>query len=251
MSLLKDRLDARQKLRVSSLFQRTAIPVGVDIGRRRVRVAAFVMGEAGPTVSRLLDSVLPAGMITSEGIIDPEGVAEEVARLIESAGIRRGRAAVAVAGGDVFLRRVPMPRTSRQEALRQVQANPSLRPSYLDIESTKIEIDILDKGEGNRPMQILMAVAKRDAIRARQRVVLDAGLALGAVDVDSCALFNLFRHCRPELSGQRCTLVHIGDEWSLVTVIDERGLEVARRADIGVATLVAAMIEAGFQEGKA
>lgn len=217
-----------------------ATAVGLDIGSRRIKAAVLSMGERGVVVEKLVEAPVPPAMASGGAILDPEGLTEEIARLFSEAGIKRPRVTIMVGGSDTFVRRLAMPRMSYQDALRTLPQNQSLRLP-IDPANNKIDVFIIDpNGEGNA-MQAIVVAAKKESIITRQKIALEAGATLYAVDVDAFALFNVFEHCHGDLLRERATLVDIGYEKSLVVVIDKRAPMVARHAYVGISHLVEQM----------
>jgi Tfp pilus assembly PilM family ATPase len=151
-----------------------------------------------------------------------------------------------VGGADAYIRRFGMPRGPKLEALRQVPGHREFKMANLDPEHTAFDLDIVDVAGSGAQMQVIAVAAKKEAIRQRQRVAVEAGLSIAAVDAEAFALFNLFEHCLPDRVGQPVTLLHIGSDRSLIVVADEGAPLVARPFDSGVSGLVERLTTGGI-----
>lgn len=211
--------------------------IGIDLGSRRIKLAVVVAAEQGIVVDRLAELLVPPAMASGGAILDPEGLTEELARLFAEIEVRKPHVTLMVGGNDTFVRRLAMPRMSPQEALRQLPHNQSLRLP-IDPANNKLDIFVLDPDGDPNTMQTLIVAARKESILVRQRIAIEAGATLHAVDVDAFALFNVFEHCHSELLRDRATLVEVGYEKSLIVVVDRGSPSVARNAHIGISHLI-------------
>lgn len=211
--------------------------VGIDIGNYAIKLAILSNNRGRVRIEQLASVPIPPSMISSGLILDGEGLTEEIAGLFQRAGVRRDRVVLAVGGNDVFVRRVSIPRMSYAEAVRQIPQNSSLKLG-IDPESHKVDIHIIDPDGQGATMLAIVVAARKDAIENRQRVVLDAGAMVHAVDVGVFAIFNAFAYCHSDSVQLRCTLLDIGHESSQIVILDRGAPAVARTVDVGVSHLI-------------
>jgi type IV pilus assembly protein PilM len=84
-----------------------------------------------------------------------------------------------------------------------------------------LDFQILDP-EGDDPeMSVLLVAAKRDLIENKLRLLTDAELAPGVVDVDAFALHNAFELNYPEAMRGVVGLVNIGHEVTNINILDD------------------------------
>ena len=103
-----------------------------------------------------------------------------------------------------------------------------------DIKSVELDFQILDPdGEGTE-MQVLLVAAKRELIDNKLRLLTDAGLTPGIVDVDAFALHNAFEVNHPDAMSGIVALVNIGHEVTNINILDD-GIPILTR-DITVGT---------------
>ncbi len=87
------------------------LTVGVDLGKRTIKVAAVRQGEP-PRLVSTADYPAPTGAIDGGGaILDSLAAVDALRAALRQAGIRGGRAVVGMGGRNVIVRRRPTSRT--------------------------------------------------------------------------------------------------------------------------------------------
>lgn len=211
--------------------------IGLDIGNDTIKLAVLANHKGQVRIERLISVPTPPSVLASGIIFDHDGLVAEIAGLLQRTGEKRNRVALALGGNDVFVLRVSIPRMSYAEALRQIPQNANLRLG-IDPDVHKVDIHIVDSDAQGASMLVLVVAARKDAIENRQRVVMDAGAQIAAVDVGAFAVFNAFEHCNPDAARTRCTLLDLGHESSQIIVLDRGAPAIARSIDLGVAHLM-------------
>jgi type IV pilus assembly protein PilM len=103
-----------------------------------------------------------------------------------------------------------------------------------DMESVELDFQILDPDAEGLEMQVLLVAAKRELVEAKLRLIADAGLQPGVVDVDAFALHNAFEVNHPDAMQGVVGLVNIGHEVTNVNILDD-GVPILTR-DLTVGT---------------
>lgn len=233
-----DRLREQASDRVEGLLNRSLMGgssagLGVDVGRRRVKIAQLKVESGQRVVSKLVDEPV-SRHLTQQGVFsDPEGLADEIAQMLEAEDLQRARGCIMIGGQDVMIRTIKMPRMGREEALRALPNTQEL-PMKLSPEAFQFDLVILDPEASTNRMKVVVVAAKKEAVRARQEAALEAGLEVTAVDVDALALYNLFEHCHPEQVARGTVMVaNIGYKGSFLIGINNGELVVARNLRVG------------------
>jgi type IV pilus assembly protein PilM len=218
--------------------RRSRPAVGIDLGSRRIKAAMLEERAGALVLTRLVDEAIPGAFIAGSDVLDPEGLSEELRRIAGDYGLSRSEAVIMVGGENVIVKRLQVPRSPRDQAWRQLPANPlfvKMLPG--DPQNLHYDLDVLDPDGRDLHMNVLVAIAKKDAIRLRQKVVVDAGMSVRAVDVDAFALFNVAKHCMPA-ALERAAILNIGHEASLLLVIEDGQPVLARHLPVGLSQLV-------------
>jgi type IV pilus assembly protein PilM len=83
-------------------------------------------------------------------------------------------------------------------------------------------------------MSVLLVAAKRELIESKMRILTDAGLDGGVVDVDAFALHNAFELNHPNAMQGIVALVNMGHEVTNINILDD-GIPILTR-DIALGT---------------
>jgi type IV pilus assembly protein PilM len=102
------------------------------------------------------------------------------------------------------------------------------------MESVELDFQILDPDDDGVEMSVLLVAAKRELIESKLRVLTDAGLEPGMVDVDAFALHNAFEINYPDAMRGIVALVNIGHDVTNINILDD-GVPILTR-DITVGT---------------
>jgi type IV pilus assembly protein PilM len=102
------------------------------------------------------------------------------------------------------------------------------------MESVEMDFQILDPEASGVEMSVLLVAAKRELIESKMRILTDAGLLPGVVDVDAFALHNAFEVNYPNAMQGVVSLVNIGHEVTNINILED-GVPILTR-DIAVGT---------------
>jgi type IV pilus assembly protein PilM len=201
-----------------ALFGRKKTTVGLDIGSGLVKVAV---------VPLLADAIV-------EGeVMDPGIVAEAIQSALAAAGVKGKQVVTAVGGRDVIIKRIQIERVKEQQA-RELMRWEAEQHVPFDMESVELDFQILDPDDDGVEMSVLLVAAKRELIESKLRVLTDAGLEPGMVDVDAFALHNAFEINYPDAMRGIVALVNIGHDVTNINILDD-GVPILTR-DITVGT---------------
>jgi type IV pilus assembly protein PilM len=139
----------------------------------------------------------------------------------------------AVGGRDVIIKRIQIERVKEQQA-RELMRWEAEQHVPFDMESVELDFQILDPDDDGVEMSVLLVAAKRELIESKLRVLTDAGLEPGLVDVDAFALHNAFEINYPDAMRGIVALVNIGHDVTNINILDD-GVPILTR-DITVGT---------------
>lgn len=162
--------------------------VGVDLGRRTIKVAAVRDGKPPRLVYAAVHPT-PEGTIDGGAIRNASGLADALRAALRSAGIRRGRAVLGMGGRTALVRTLTLPPMPEDELKNAVRWEAE-RHLPLRIEEAVLDAQVLREvtEDGQRRVEVLMAaVPERDALLYYQ-VARAAGLEVTALEVSSLAL---------------------------------------------------------------
>src|SRR6476646_5410274 len=216
-----------------ALFGRKKTTIGLDIGSGLIKVAVIDHGRGEPELTKVAIMPLIADAIVEGEVMDAGLVTEAVRNAIDAAGIKSKQVVTAVGGRDVIIKKIQIERVREQQA-RELMRWEAEQHVPFDMESVEMDFQILDPEASGVEMSVLLVAAKRELIESKMRMLTDAGLEPGVVDVDAFALHNAFEVNYPSAMQGVVSLVNIGHEVTNIN-IREDGVPILTR-DIAVGT---------------
>ena len=216
-----------------ALFGRKKTTVGLDIGSGLVKVAVVDHSRKQPELVKVAVVPLLADAIVEGEVMDPGIVAEAIQSALAAADVKGKQVVTAVGGRDVIIKRIQIERVKEQQA-RELMRWEAEQHVPFDMESVELDFQILDPDDDGVEMSVLLVAAKRELIESKLRVLTDAGLEPGMVDVDAFALHNAFELNYPEAMRGIVALVNIGHDVTNINILDD-GVPILTR-DITVGT---------------
>ena len=212
---------------------RSKTTVGLDIGSGLIKVAVVDHGRSEPELVKVAIAPLIADAIVEGEVMDPGIVAEAIQSAMTAAGVKVKQVVTAVGGRDVIIKKIQIERVKEQQA-RELMRWEAEQHVPFDMESVELDFQILDPDADGLEMSVLLVAAKRELVESKLRVLQDAGLQAGVVDVDAFALHNAFELNHPDAMTGVVALVNVGHEVTNINVLEE-GVPILTR-DLAVGT---------------
>src|SRR3954454_19944591 len=217
-----------------ALFGRSKTTVGLDIGSGLIKVAVIDHSKKEPELVRVAVVPLLADAIVDGEVMDPGIVSEAIQSALAAADVAKAKTVVTAVGGrDVIIKKIQIERVKEAQA-RELMRWEAEQHVPFDMESVELDFQILDPDADGVEMSVLLVAAKRELVESKVRVLTDAGLEPGIVDVDAFALHNAFEINYPEAMRGIVALVNIGHEVTNINILDD-GVPILTR-DISVGT---------------
>lgn len=182
-----------------------ALPLGIDIGTTRVRVAQAERTSHGARIRAVAVRDVSAGSSTSGAVADPEYVAALLEDAIAELGTPQRRCVCALGEPDALLRPLRLPKMTGHERERAARFEASRFIDY-PVDEAVVRIHPIDAGSG----VWALGIARSSALVTRMAALRAARLRPVAVDHESCALARAL----PEFDaivdvGHHRTSVHV------------------------------------------
>jgi type IV pilus assembly protein PilM len=216
-----------------ALFGRSKTSIGLDIGSGLIKVAVIDHSKKEPELVRVAVVPLLADAIVEGEVMDPGIVTEAIQSALAAAGVKAKNIVTAVGGRDVIIKKIQIERVKEAQA-RELMRWEAEQHVPFDMESVELDFQILDPDADGVEMSVLLVAAKRELIEAKMRILTDAGIDGGMVDVDAFALHNAFELNYPNAMQGIVALVNIGHEVTNINILDE-GIPILTR-DIALGT---------------
>ena len=217
-----------------ALFGRKRTTIGLDVGSGLIKVAVVDHGKGEPELAKVaILPLLPDAIVDGE-IMDPSIVAEAIQGAVAAAGVKaKNNVVTAVGGRDVIVKKIQIDRVKESE-VRDLMRWEAEQHVPFDMESVELDFQILDPDAEGLDMSVLLVAAKRELVENKLRLLTDAGMAPAMIDVDAFALHNAFQVNYPRAMHGVVGLVNIGNEVTIVNVLDD-GVPILTR-DLTVGT---------------
>ncbi|HUA09830.1 MAG TPA: pilus assembly protein PilM [Candidatus Acidoferrales bacterium] len=212
------------------------LPLGVDIGITRLRVA---LGEAGAQGAVRLRAVVsrdvPDEAVGALGVEQAELVAAVIEEILLELGTRESRCVLALSAPACVLRTVRLPKMSWAERLRAARFEAQRFATWdMGSEDSVVRVHPLDRTKGI----YAIGVARKRSVDARVSVARMAGLRAIAVDHDALAMRRIFGECDAvvDIGSDRSSLHVFGPAGPLTLVAASGGATITQgiAADLSI-----------------
>lgn len=179
------------------------LPLGVDIGATRVRIAQAYTECGDPRIHAVAVRDISEGVASSGVVADIAHVAALLEDALDELGARARRCVIAIGAPDAVLRSVRFPKMSAFERERSARFE-AQRYAGFSIEEAAVRVHPVG---GNRDLW-MVGVARNAAILTRCAALRAAKLKPLAIDHEACALTRTFPHYDAvlDIGHRRCTL---------------------------------------------
>ena len=169
-----------------------ALPLGIDLGSTRARIAAGEMNREGHVrIRAIVARDVPHDAVTLE-VEQPELVAAVIEEMVAEIGSRERRCVLSIGAPACVLRTVRFPRMSWPERIRASRFE-ARRYAGWDVDQVRsiVRLHPFDRAAGT----FAIGVARAASVDSRVQAVRIAGLRALAVDHDAVAMRRLFSDC--------------------------------------------------------
>ena len=204
--------------------------VGIDIGSSAVKVASLKRTGNAYHLENLGIEYLPPDCIVDGVIISKIPVADAIARIFKSKGIRNRQIATSISGSSVIVKKVALPAQMEDELEESIQWEAEQYIPF-DIADVNLDYQIVGPAEGNR-VEVILVAAKREKIADQTGVISMAGRVPKVVDIDAFALQNVYEVNYEPQPSTVAALLNIGSSVMNINIV--RGAEFLFTRDIAM-----------------
>jgi len=198
------------------MAEKVKYAAGVDVGSRSVKV---VLGVPGPDGFRVLSVAVEEFGEGKGGREAPmERVAEAIAAASAKAGVADAFVATGLAGRNVVVRFIELPRMSQQDAAGAISYEAEQFIPF-DTSECLMDYQVLDPEGTSRRMAAVIVAAKRDYVEERMEALTKAGLQPRVVDVEAFAALNAFTRKRRWQDGETVGVVNLGAQITSLCIL--------------------------------
>ncbi len=193
--------------------------LGLDIGSSCVKAVEVAPRGNGFELLHLGVAPLPHDAIVEGAFLNASAIADAIREAIQKSGSKAKQAAAAVAGHSVIVKKITVPSMTAAELEESIRWEAEQYIPF-DVNEVNLDFEILQPGDAERPMEVLLVAAKRDMIDDYVNLIGDAGLSPAVIDVAGFAVENAYEMNGGHTRGdQVVALVNIGAQTSTINVV--------------------------------
>jgi len=191
--------------------------IGLDIGSSSVKAIEVVPRGNGFELLHLGVAALPHDAIVEGAFLNASAIADAIREAIAKSGSRAKHAAAAVSGHSVIVKKITVPAMTAAELEESIRWEAEQYIPF-DVNEVNLDFEILQAGDAERPMEVLLVAAKKDLIDDYVNLIGEAGLTPSVIDVAGFAVENAFE-ANYGASDQVIAIVNIGAQTSTINVL--------------------------------
>jgi len=201
-------------------FQSKKSVVGLDVGSSTVKAVELTQRgrNRGFDLTHLGVARVPAEAIVQGAFLNAAAITEAIREAIDNAKIRNKNVAAAVCGHSVIVKKVSLPVMSREELDEQIRWEAEQYIPF-DVNEVNLDFQILESGDDQGQMDVLLVAAKKDLIDDYVQVISEAGLVPVAIDVAAFAVENAFEANYQVGKQETVALVNLGAQVVNISII--------------------------------
>ena len=192
-------------------FGKSKSIVGLDIGSTSVKVVECECRSKGVELQHLGVAPLPPEAIVQGAFLNSGAIVDAIRQAVETAGVKTRNVATAVSGHSVIVKKISLPVMTREELDESIHWEAEQYIPF-DINEVNLDFQILDSGENEGQMDVLLVAAKKDLIDDYVHVITEAGLNPAVIDVAAFAISNSFAANYEIAQDEVVALVNIGSQ---------------------------------------
>lgn len=229
--------------------------VGLDIGSNAIKLAQLALTRDGLALRKAGSTLTPPEGMKNGIIIDPLGVSQAIASLMEALQVDASLAVGGVAGPSVVVRQVSLPAMSAKQLRQSIQWEARNYISF-DVEDSILESQILSRatpGEDSSMMDVMLVAAPRQMVEACAHTLELAGLEPLAVEVQAFAAMRTIVALNGATEDTTLALVGIGASFTEITIIKGENFILSRIIPIAgnsITEAICSSLEIGKEEAE-
>lgn len=199
--------------------------VGIDIGSYSIKVVSLKKESGENTLGVYNIKRLPLG----EKRIDIAGVIQEALNEVD---LKPESINLAISGPDVIVRFITLPKMTKEQLESALVFEAE---KYIPFNVNEVVLDFLILGDASEAgqMRVLLAASKRDPLESIVKTVGSLGMTVGAIDINSFAMFNAFVAANPSLEEKGIALIDFGHSHTDVMISVGSSPHFMRQIQIG------------------
>ena len=203
---------------------------GLDIGANSVKSVELKFKGGHATLASVGHEILLREAIVEGQIVDPEAVANAIAKISNGDGNNTGQTAVSVGGWGSIIKFLKLPAMSAEELDECIDWHAEEHIPF-DISEVMLGYQIVESSPDG--LDVWLAASKQIGVENLMGVLDRAGKQASIVDVDAFALHNCYVFNYAPEGDSLVTLLDIGATKSVISILKGSRLEFTRGISFG------------------
>ena len=200
-------------------FGKSKSIIGLDIGSSSVKVVELVNRHKGIELQHVGIAPLPPEAIVQGAFLNSGAIVDAISQAVDEAGIKNKNVATAVSGHSVIVKKISLPMMTRDELEESIRWEAEQYIPF-DINEVNLDFQILESGDAEGQMDVLLVAAKKDLIDDYVQVISEAGLNASVIDVAAFAVENAFEANCDSNHDDVVALINIGAQVVSINIVD-------------------------------
>jgi type IV pilus assembly protein PilM len=192
--------------------------LGLDIGSSCVKAVELAPRGDGFELLHLGVAPLPHDAIVEGAFLNSGAIVDAIREALERAGTKAKSAAAAVSGHSVIVKKISVPAMTVQELEESIRWEAEQYIPF-DVNEVNLDFEVLQHGDAERPMEVLLVAAKRDLIDDYVNLISEAGLSPTVIDVAGFAVENAFEANYDTSPEEVVAVVNVGAQVTNINVV--------------------------------
>ena len=192
--------------------------LGLDIGSSSVKAVEVAQRGDSFELLHLGVAPLPHDAIVEGAFLNASAIADAIREAVAKSGSKARHAAAAVVGHSVIVKKITVPAMTAAELEESIRWEAEQYIPF-DVNEVNLDFEILQPGDAERPMEVLLVAAKRDLIDDYVNLISEAGLTPAVIDVAGFAVENAFEANSGAHGDEVVAIVNIGAQTSTINVV--------------------------------
>ncbi len=194
--------------------------IGLDIGTSSIKVSELKESKKGYILENFGMVPLPPEAIVDGALMNSPAIVEAIETVISERKIKTKDVATSVSGASVMIRKIQLPVMTEEELDEQIQWEAEQYIPF-NLSDVNLAYEILNPGDDEGNMEILLVAAKKDMINDYVAVITEAGLVPVIVDLDAFSMLNAYEINYQIMENEVLALVNIGS--SIINMVITKG----------------------------
>ncbi|MEN6375233.1 MAG: type IV pilus assembly protein PilM [Smithella sp.] len=202
------------------LFSGSKKIVGLDIGSSSLKLAEVIGTNKGYMLNQFLQVPLPKGIIAEGVLVDAHELSSKLKELFKNSGLRGRGVATSLSGNSVIVKKVTFSQMEEAELRDLIRDEGGKYLPFDNMDAVNYDFQILGDNEFNpSQMDVIIVAAKKDIVNSYLDALVDAGLNVMIMDVDSFALETMYEANYKYENDEIVVIVNIGASITNINVI--------------------------------